>query len=360
MSRNLTVMRRFSLIALLLCSFAATPLAAERIDKVSGSRYETAEQTITLQPQEFDNLSFTASSYMGGTLKLRTVDSTDAVIRYTKVLKANSTSQAEDFADYIDVKYEELENELSISAETSSRPPWSGTDYSGRLEIEIDIPHNAELKVLIRTTAFNIEVAGPLATADISNEFGDILVSDITRKVKVSTENSGVKVVRCNGPVTVRTSSRPIMLADIDSKLGTVMLRNTNGQIVLDRVKGELDVRTELAPIRASSITLESGRSKIRTESATLQLNLLGLNGDLTLIDSNGKIELGLPPDVDARYSLRVDDGGRIYSSGIPIKTDLVTRTRLNGRSGDGQHEIDVDMRGVGTISLRQLSTDEL
>ncbi|MFH2055064.1 MAG: DUF4097 family beta strand repeat-containing protein [bacterium] len=358
--RNLTVMRQLLLTAALILALASSELFAERIEKVSGSRYETETITTVKLAQEYDNLSFTSSSYIGGTLRIRAGGTDESVITYRKILKASSTEQAETFADYINVRVEELENELAIAAETPSRPPWSGTDFSGRLELEVTVPANEGLKVYVRTTAHEIEIVGPFASVDISNEFGDVVVSDISSKVKVSTENSAVKVTHCSGPVTVRTSARPILLSEIDSKLGTVTLRNTNGMIVMENVTGELDVRTDLAPIRATGIQLESGRSKIRTESSTLQLEVTRLNGDLTLINSHGKVELSLPPQIDANFNLRVDEGGRIYTSGIPIKTELVTRTMLNGVSGRGQHQIDVDMRGVGTISLRELSTDEL
>jgi hypothetical protein len=358
--RNLSVMNRLSILLILLGSLTASSLLAERIERMSGSRYETEVTTAVVTVREFDNLSFTSSSYISGRLRLRSGDSEEAVINYKKVLKASSSQQAEDFADFISVEVEELENELAITAETPSRPPWSGTDFSGRLDLEITVPLNTELKVYVRTTAFEIEVIGPFAVVDISNEFGGVTVSDVSRKVKISTANSAVKVERCSGPVTVRTSARPIMLSEIDSKLGTVMLRNVNGMIMMQNVRGELDARTEFAEIKAFGIELESGRSKIRTESSTVQLGIRRLDGDLTLINSNGKVDLSLPPAVTARYNLRVDEGGRIYTTGIPIITELVTRTMLTGASGDGQHQIDIDMRGVGTISLRQLSTDEL
>lgn len=358
--RNLTVMTRLLTIVTLLLALTAPQLTAERIEKVSGSRYETATATRTLLAREYDNLSFTSSSYVGGTLIIRAGDTEESIITYKKVLKADSSEQAETFADFLDVKVEELENELAIAAETPSRPPWSGTNYSGRLEIEIEVPANGELKVYVRTTAHEIQVTGPFASVDISNEFGDVAVSNVTRKVKISTENSAVKVTNCSGPVTVRTSARPILLSEIDSRLGTVSLRNANGMIVLENVTGELDVRTEFAPIRATGTRLESGRSKIRTENATVQIEALRLKGDLTLINSHGKIDLSLPPEIDAQFSLRVEEEGRIYTTGIPITTELVTRTVLNGATGSGQHQIDVDMRGVGTISLRQLSIDEL
>jgi hypothetical protein len=338
----------------------AGSLQGQRIEKVTGSRYETEATVVELDPLDFENFSFTSSSYIGGDLRLVNGGGSETKISYRKVLKAASKEQAEDFANYLNLQVEELENELSVAALTESRPPWSGTNFSGRLDIQIELPDNPDLRIYVRTDAYYISVTGPFAAVDISNEFGAVEVSDILSKVKVTTETGSIKVEDCTGPVTVRTSARPIVIANVDSKLGTIKLRNSHGLISLDQVKGELDVRTEFAPIKAQEISLESGRSRLRTESSNITLEALEVSGDLTLINRHGKIDLVLPETASANFNLRVDEGGRIYTTGIPIEVDLVKRVMLTGKSGDGQHEIDIDMRGVGTISLQGLPRDEI
>jgi DUF4097 and DUF4098 domain-containing protein YvlB len=255
---------------------------------------------------------------------------------------------------------EELENELAISAESPSRPPWSGTDWSGRIDLAIEVPPNSDLKIYVRCSSYSIEIEGPFASADISNDMGAVRVSEIRRKVKIDSENGGVWVSDCEGPVTVRTSLRPVFLSDIDSKLGTVKLRNVNGTINLENVKGEIDARTEFAAIQADGLRISPGNSKIRTENANIKIMATEIDGDLLLINSHGKIELALPDTTSAQYSLQADEAGRIYTKGIPIQTELVKRTLLSGFSGDKEHEISIDMRGVGTISLMGIPAEEL
>jgi len=55
---------------------------------------------------------------------------------------------------------------------------------------------------------------------------------------------------------------------------------------------------------------------------------------------------------------LEIEEGGRIYTHDLLITTDIIKRTLVSGYSGDKRHKIDVDMRGVGTISLQGKPVD--
>ncbi len=348
----------FTLVVVFLLT--AGSALAQRIEKISGSRFETETLTHEVAEESFGNLSFTSSSYIGGKLKLVASDCTTPQVTYRKLFKANSLQQAEEFAEYIAVEIEELENELAVSVQSKSRPPWSGTNFSGRVDVQIELPANEELRIYVRTSSYSIEIYGPFASVDVSNEFGAIEVAQISRKVKISTDNGKVTVRDCTGPVTVRTSSRPITLKNVDSKLGTVRLRNAHGKIALDSVRGEIDARTEFASISGTALAFESGRSKLRTENADIRLEAIEINGDLTLINSHGKIDLEIPDNTSAEYTLQVDEGGRIYTKDILIKIDRVMQTLVTGSSGGRQNRIDIDMRGVGTITLTGKPQSEL
>ncbi len=345
-----SIMSYRMVIAVLLLAFASA--TAQRIERVEGSRFESEAVVQNLTEFPFENLSFSSSQYIGGSLTVQTSDLTAPRLTIRKILNASSMSQAEDFAKYLSVHVEELENELSISADAPSRPPWSGTDYSGKVDLLVELPRNENLKIYTRTSAYSISISGPFASVDITNEMGPVEVTNISRKVKIASENGAVRVDNCDGPVTVRTSLRPISISNVDSKLGTVKLRNTNGKISLESIKGEIDARTDFAAIEGSQLVIAPGRSKVRTENSNIRLETVAINGDLLLMNSHGKVELILPDNTSATYNLQVDEGGRIYTTGIPITTELVKRTLLSGYSGDKKNDINVDMRGVGTISL--------
>jgi hypothetical protein len=346
------MIRRVVYALMFLLLGAAAALAQGSIVASGGSRYEGPLTTKTFDFKGYTNLSFTSSSYLSGKLTIVSSDKAQTTVSFRKVLKSESLDQANDFADYIDVNFEQLENEFAVSAETKSQPPWSGTDWAGTVEIEIDVPRNENLKIDVRTTVFTIDVTGPFASVDISNSLGEVAVEKITSKVRISSDNGGISVRDCTGPVTVSTSLRPITLTRVDGKLGSIKLRNSNSKIVLESVRGEIDARSENAPITGNDVRFEAGHSVLSTENSGVDIDAEAVNGDLTIRSANGKISLSLPANTSASYVLQVEEVGRIYTRSLPMTVETASRSRVIGYSGTRRSKIEIDMTGVGTIDL--------
>jgi hypothetical protein len=346
------IQRLIPIFCALLLSSSMGLAQQDRVESVGGSRYETDLTTLKFSGGQYSNLSFTGSSYVIGKLSIVSSDKSVTTVTCRKVLKAESLDQAEEFADYIEVNGEELENELSISAETRSVPPWSGTNWSGGANIEIDVPRNENLKIDVRTTVYTIDITGPFATVDITSSLGDVSLERISNKIRVSLENGGVSVRDCTGPVTVSTAMRPITLTHVDGRLGSIKLRNTNAKIVLESVRGEIDARCVNATISGNNISFEAGHSQLVSENSNVEVDAAAVNGDLTIRGANGKIDLSLPANTSASYLLQVEEAGRIYTRELPMAVTLASRTRVIGTSGNKRNKIEVDMSGVGTINL--------
>lgn len=350
--RKLKVMKTF-ILQFVIISLLFTHLSyAQRINKISGSRYVTEPIEVVVDIENFDNFFFGSSSYIGGDILIHSADVEKPIVKYTKYLKAPSKSKAEEFAEYLSMEVEKQENELALFAQSKPSPPWRGSDWSGQVNIEVTLPQNSDLKITVRTTLFDITVTGPFADVEIDNDLGSIFVSKISRKVKISSDNGIIKIEGCTGPISARTSNRSISLYNADSKLGTIKLRNKHGKILLEKVTGELDIRTNFAAIIGSGIKFTSGRSRLKTENSNIDLEVEQVDSDLSLSNENGTINLMLPANISGDYDISVGDGGRIFTKDILIKTENVSRNRLIGTSHGGQYKIDLDMRGVGTIEL--------
>ena len=347
-------------LTLVVLLMAGSTLLAQRMIRVRPDRYEEPTITKTISLDRIENLSFTSSSYLNGRLTVRAADVPSTRISYKLQFKVESEEMAEEFASYITIAFEDLENEFAISAETKPSPPWRGGDFSAGVDVEIEVPRKNNLKIFARTSQFEINIEGPFAGADISSNFGDITLRKITSKVNVSSDNGAVTVEDCSGPTKVTTSNRPITLQNVDGQLGSIRLRNENGRISLDSVRGEIDARTEFAQISATRIRFESGRSTLATENSNIKLDATLVAGDLSVRSENGKIDMTIPTSVSAAVLLQVEEGGRIYTKELPIRVDRVTRTLVQGLIGEGLNKIEVDMAGVGTINLEGIRTAPL
>lgn len=327
-------------------------LHGQTLTRLGGSRFSTEATTIKLPSERFAMLSFSGSSYLFGKLSIVSTDKSNASLTFRKTLKAESETQAEDFADLVELNVRSLENELSISAETRTSPPWAGTNWTAAVDIELALPRNENLKIDIRTTAFAIDVIGPFASVDVTNSVGEVTLEKITNKVRVSLENGGVSVRDCTGPVTISTASGPISLTRVDGKLGSIKLRNSNAKISLESVRGEIDARCDNAQITGNRIRFEAGRSQIAAGNSDITIDAEAVNGDLTIRGENGTINLSLPENTSANYLLQVDKAGRIYTRTLPMTVTHASRTRIIGTTGAKRSKIEVDMAGAGTINL--------
>jgi hypothetical protein len=339
------------LVMVLLCSSPALA-GPPNVKKIDASRYEAEATLLNFSGVRYTNLSFTGSSYISGKLSIVSSDKPITTVYCRRTMKAESLEQAEEFADYIEIYGEQLENELSISAETKSVPPWSETNWSGGANIEIEVPRNENLKIDVRTTAYTIDITGPFAAVDITSSVGDVSIEKVTNKIRVSLGNGGVTVSNCTGPVTVSTASRPISLTRVDGKLGSIKLRNTNAKIMLESVRGEIDARCDNAAISGNRISFEAGHSRLTSQNSNVDIDADAVNGDLTIRGANGKIDLMLPDNTSASYLLQVEEAGRIYTRELPMAVSVASRTRVVGTSGNKRNKIEVDMSGVGTINL--------
>jgi hypothetical protein len=349
---NCMMQRLIPLFVIVLLGSSLALAERQSVKRVDGSHYETELTTLNFSGGGYSSLSFTGSSYLTGKLSIVSSNKPTTTVTCRKTLKAESVEQAQEFADYIEIYGEQLENELSISVETKSVPPWSGTNWSGGANIEIELPRNENLKIDIRTTVFTIDITGPFATVDITSSVGDVSIAKVTNKIRVSLENGGVTVRDCTGPVTVSTALRPITLTRVDGKLGSIKLRNTNAKIVLESVRGEIDARCENATISGSNVSFEAGQSRLISENSNVEIDADVVNGDLTIRGVNGKINLMLPANTSATYLLQVEEAGRIYTKELPMAVTFASRTRVMGSSGNKRNKIEVDMSGAGTVNL--------
>ncbi len=342
------------LLTILLCALLlhSIKVAAEEIKHDGNRGYSSDEIVKTVDLRGIENLSITASSYLHGLLSVYVGDVEHTEIHYRKRFKANSLDQAREFDKYIQLQFEQLENEYSISCETRSAPPWSGTDFSAAVDVEVVTPRYERLKIFVRTSSYNIRIDGEYAVVDVASNFGDVSVSGIRNKINIDCENAAVLVRNCTGPTRVTTANRPIQLESVDSQLGTIRLRNDNGRIILIDVRGEIDARTEFAEIDADGISFEPGRSILSTANSPITITADELNGDLLVRNENNHSKVYLPVNISAALSLEVDESGRIYTNNLPIRVERVTRTLLRGGIGALQNSINIEMKGVGTIEL--------
>ena len=336
------------IILLLVCS--STFAQSAKIINIKGDSYETDELTQEIDVAGITRLVLRTSGDFSGSITIKSADEGHK-LTYFEHFVAGSLEEAERFSEYMSVETAQSGEELFVDASAMYDAPWKGTDLSARLEVELVLP--TLIGVEIHAKRFDITVAGPFTTVDISNEYGRIKVSDVTEMLRLDSENSRITLSNLKGDINVSTSNNLIRAREIDTQGSMAVFSNEYGVIEISRFAGALKCVTSYAAIDLRGIRLKGGDSRISTTYGSIDAEIMEIQEtNLYLSDDQSNIELTLPEDVSAEFDLNVDRGGRIHLSGIPVIPVEMERERLLAHTDDPDSKIKVEISGIGTVNI--------
>lgn len=142
-------------------------------------------------------------------------------------------------------------------------------------------------------------------------------------------------VVTKNGSVTVQDVT------------GDTLVETKNGKIDVQNVDGTVRLLTKNGAISTTSTRVREAASK----NGTLDVALPGLGEPATFETKNGSINIGVPRDLDADFSLDTTRG-RATVEGLTSLVESSSRSHVEGELGVGGPRIDAQTKN-GTVTLR-------
>lgn len=265
--------------------------------------------------------------------------------------RARNRKMAEEFTELVEMKLDITDRTATLRITTPRDAPWEGTNYAVKATAVIYLP--PEIAVETKTRHFSLDIHGPLESASVENDYGEITVTDILQETSIRGTYNKVEVQNLQGKVDIETSYNSIRARDVDTKGDKAMFETLHGKIEVDRFKGQLEAITSYSPVDASGISLIGGSSKISTVHSKIDLLIDELE-DCKLFVSNsyGNINVRAPEDLSAKLSFSVGRGGKIETNRILIRPTVLQRTSLKGTCGEGDSEIELEIDGIGTILL--------
>lgn len=335
----------------LLCLMGTSASAQEVIERESGV-FATEKISIRKAVGSRSKIQIAAAVNLSGTIRIATQLSDTLDIKYVKTAKAADRSQAIDFIDLISVVIEGRPESPVVKMRAPNPAPWSGTDYSGRVELEIIAPSDAEIEII--APPFDVTTVGPLRSLDVPESLGAMDISNITESLNISTANRAVTLKDITGQISVVTSREKLVARDIKSLDDQARFRNEGGDIELIGVVGSVNINNRYGRINVEKFAARGQSSYIRGTSGPVAVEVLEMReGQLVVTNRQEDIEIVVPDTLSAFYSLSVDDEGVIEASNFPFTPDLVERNRLNLQSGDGRVNIGATIKGKGNIFIR-------
>ncbi len=353
----MTPLRRILLlvIAALLCDLV--PASAQDIFEIERGSFSTPELVISRAMGQRRRVQVRSTENLTGRLRIETGPASNVVATYTKQARTDSRSRAFDYIDVISVTVDALPDYIRVDLRAPNPAPWSENMESGQVDLRITLPVDCEVRV--EALYFDVEATGPFAELNIPSSYGRLDVSRVTRKLELDTKNQRVTIKDVSGDITVSTTNALLSAAGVRSPSVASRFRNDGGDIRIEDVHGQINVRNSFGRIDIVGFVATGESSFIRGASEPIAIEVLSMpNGQLVVTNRYDDIEMTVPSDISAYFSFSVEDNSIIEAVSLPFRADLVKPNRLAFRSGDADVSISGSVRGKGNIYLRGTGRD--
>lgn len=212
-----------------------------------------------------------------------------------------------------------------------------------RIRARRPVEHNCNCGI-----RFTLKVPRKVVLEDIGTSNGSLRLESVNGSARMHTSNGSVHVWGVEGTLDLQTSNGSM---DIDKFKGSAELRTSNGRIKASGVEGSFNARTSNASIDADIEAIDTGKPIVLSSSnGSLSLSLARWqNNEVRASTSNASINLRLPSGVQSVVRAATSNG--IITSDFELSTTQRSKTRINGRIGDGGALLDLSTSN-GNIRL--------
>jgi len=306
-----------------------------------------------------------------GDVQIAAGDSDDFVVKAIKEAWGQDQREAEARLQAFEVKMTMDGGTLQVEVEDpdSQTAFVFGAVRASQVRFEIAVPRQTAVTVHTRHGEVNLQ--GTAGDADLTSQYGDIAVKDVSGSVKADTNNGQVTVLRAGGEGAT---------IDLHSHYGDVTARQlTASELTIDSNNGKLNLedaavhgdltlnshygRVDLDSVRASSLTVktQNGTINLRDGQVAGKLDLYSHYGavsvagttasDYKIETNNGAIELdggGGPLWLHSRYG-DIEVRGAHYAT-LDLNTNNGKVTFEGSLSAETGHRVESN---YGTVTLR-------
>ena len=279
-------------------------------------------------------------------------DREEVQLIYTKKAKTDTKSRAMDYIDLVTVGTKTSNKGVQIDMRAPNPASWNQELESVIIEMILSVP--LESSVNIEALYFDVEALGPFREFKVDNSMGRLQVANVTEALELSTANRRVEIEKIYGTVEVRTKNADIIANDIFSEDKQVRLENEYGDIKMEDIRAQVNVKNSYGRIDIEGFTPCGNANYIRCFQGPVFIRVDSMDSKRLVINNRFEdVDLAIPRDLSTSLSLAVEDEGRIEVSNLAVKPDLVEHNRLNIINGDGDYSIKSAIRGKGNIYVR-------
>ncbi len=350
-------MRILSLILIFL--FLSSSGMTQDIFKEGENLYSTEDLKMSTAMSGKKYLKFYASSGIVG--KIEIVSTTDSMIEvsYVKKAKTKKRSNAYDYLDLVSVVLDKSHEGIIIIIKAPNPAPWNQSNESIIVNLDVTLPESTFVEV--EAPYFDIDATGPFTGMVIPSSLGRINVFDVNGVTELATSNQRITLEKATGEISVSTRNSRLDAIDIKSLDDQATFKNDGGDITIENITGSFNIKNNYGRIEVEKFYDTGGRNYIRSFSGPVMISISEMkDGRLVILNRFEDIEIMVPENIDADFSLSVEENGRIESAHFNMKPNLVETNRLSFTSGEGKAKIKSSIRGEGNIFITGVDKDDL
>ncbi|HXJ12808.1 MAG TPA: hypothetical protein VNH19_11090, partial [Candidatus Limnocylindrales bacterium] len=308
--------------ACLIAGALAFPATASNTGQDSATR--EFHKTLPLSAGQ----TLSIESKFGG-IRIHGENSHEAVISATIRSQAGSQSQAEKFAESVQIEVNQDARGITVrTVVPSDNPLVFRVGHKNSYSIDYDIAVPSDAKLWVKNAFGNVEIRGVRAWNDVENSHGQLTVRDVGAGKLTNSfgavEAEGVAgdltVVNSNGTVTVSTVKG---IVDVKDRFGSITVKNIQGSVTIAGGNGPVEltdagiskVDNSFGPVTARNI---HGTLSISNNNGAIEANTV--NGSADLNGSFGAITFA---NISGRVKCTADNG---HVSGGPTGEDVYVR----------------------------------
>jgi hypothetical protein len=254
-----------------------------------------------------------------GSVEVRSWAQNEVKVEVLKWVEGRHRRSAKELFEDYEIRYNQTERGVSISAEMRRGSFWRGNDGL-QVEFRLMVPKQYNL--------------------DLNTSGGSIDVDDLNGEVRVKTSGGSLTLGRIEGPVNAETSGGSV---DLRQAKGKLVARTSGGGITVGEVSGDVDVETS-----GGSIEVDGAAGNLRAHTSGGGVTLRGLQGNVDASTSGGSMEAEILKQLDAPCELSTSGGGILIYLGRDLKADIDAYTSggevdcdlpvtIQGKFGEGK-----------------------
>jgi hypothetical protein len=224
-----------------------------------------------------------------------------------------------DWAEKLEINSSQEGNTVALKALVAEHSWWSWGHFGNRrLDIEVRMPRNADLKIETSNGAVDVSTVDGEVSIHTSN--GRVNAEHLSGTIDIGSSNGGITLNDMHGSVKAYTSNGVIKATGLE---GRCWMATSNGGVNVDGRFESLDIATGNGSVVARA---EPG-SKISS----------GWN----IRTSNAGVTLSVPKDLVATLDAGTSNGG--ISMDLPLTVQgAISNTRIRGALNGGGPEVSI------------------